>query len=304
MRWEDERYVRLYTRDTGDWLFLSFDAQALMMMLLRKVDRAGILHLGKHGKQAVPVTLGHTESHDRIMAALDVLLSDGCVQVDGEKLIIPNFIEAQEARISDAQRKRDQRERDRDVLLEKESSGKSGGLSAEAHVTTGHTRSHSVTRGHAVTRQVTPSLAVPSLAVPSRAEEEGPAAAAPPAPRVDKLAAAVNAEWPDLNASGEVVAAWKRAFPDVDLPMETRQARSHWLSNTESRKPGEQPPAFLNRWFKRATTGPPIFARTASPGTVRGPGMPVGGSRKVPTAEDFDRSEREYAESKLREVGK
>ena len=32
MRWEDERYVRVYTRDTPGWLSLSFDAQALLFL--------------------------------------------------------------------------------------------------------------------------------------------------------------------------------------------------------------------------------------------------------------------------------
>ena len=35
MRWEDERYVRIYTRDTPSWMLLSWDAQALFLQLLR-----------------------------------------------------------------------------------------------------------------------------------------------------------------------------------------------------------------------------------------------------------------------------
>ena len=59
MRWEDERYVRLYTRDSVDWLMLSLEAQGLLALILRKLDRAGILPLGKHGGRAVAIAVGH-----------------------------------------------------------------------------------------------------------------------------------------------------------------------------------------------------------------------------------------------------
>ena len=53
MRWEDENYVRLYTRDTTDWKLLSWEARALFVLLMRKLDRAGILELGRQsGGQA------------------------------------------------------------------------------------------------------------------------------------------------------------------------------------------------------------------------------------------------------------
>ena len=57
MNWEDERYVRLYVRDTGDWCALSWDAQALLMHLLRKTDRSGIVQLGKRGRANLPAML-------------------------------------------------------------------------------------------------------------------------------------------------------------------------------------------------------------------------------------------------------
>ena len=41
------------------------------------------------------------------------LFDDGCAELNGTVLVIPNFIDAQEASQSDAQRKREQRERDR-----------------------------------------------------------------------------------------------------------------------------------------------------------------------------------------------
>ena len=51
MDWSDERYVRVYTRDTPDWQCLSFLAQGLFCLILRKVDRAGVLPLGRSGRR-------------------------------------------------------------------------------------------------------------------------------------------------------------------------------------------------------------------------------------------------------------
>ncbi len=113
MRWDDERYVRLYTRDTADWMGLSFLAQGLFCLILRKVDRAGLLALGKQGRKAVAVTIGHPGDWPRLEGALEELVADGCVRIEGDHLVVPNFIEAQEASQSDVARKRAQRERAR-----------------------------------------------------------------------------------------------------------------------------------------------------------------------------------------------
>jgi len=115
MRWEDERYVRVYTRDTVDWLALSWDAQALLMQLLRKVDRAGLLPLTRHGKRGVAVAVGHPSLWARIEPALDELLADGCIEIRANVLLFRNFIAAQEAPQSDRQRKAESRARAADL---------------------------------------------------------------------------------------------------------------------------------------------------------------------------------------------
>ncbi len=145
MRWSDERYVRVYVRDTVDWLALSFDAQALLLLILRKLDRAGVLDLGKQGKRGVSAAIGHAHLWERLEPALDELLRDGCVELTDGRLIMRNFIEAQETRQSDAARKRDQRERDRDL--------------ARGQVTK---RDSECQNSHTESRAVTPIRTVPS----------------------------------------------------------------------------------------------------------------------------------------------
>lgn len=148
MRWEDERWVKVYTRDTTDWLALSFDAQALFLLLLRKVDRIGSVALGKHGKRGVAVIVGHAQSWERLAPALEELLSDGCVSITEGVLVIPNFCDAQEARTSDKARQAKSRE--------SKSVTKRDAVSQ--NVTGSHTRSHAVTRRHAASHGVTPRI--------------------------------------------------------------------------------------------------------------------------------------------------
>jgi len=178
MRWEDERYVRLYTRDTVDWHFLSFEAQGLMALLMRKVDRAGILELGKHGKRGVASAIGHPSRIEIITEALEQLLADGCVIIKETTLLIPNFVAAQEAKSSDKARQQKARELARDLLA--------AGIEivtprdeASHGVTDGHAALQNVTRGHTVSHAVTPSRTVLSRTEPKEevADEKSSSAA-------------------------------------------------------------------------------------------------------------------------------
>lgn len=176
VNWPDERYVRLYTRDTPDWLALSFEAQALFALLIRKVDRSGVLELGKHGKRAVAVAIGHASQWERLEPALDELFSDGCVFTRGDTLIVRNFIEAQEARQSDRMRQALSRARRRDQAGTGPDVTKRDVESQ--NVTASHTESHAVTSGHTESHDVTPCLAVLSQPKASRvpAKARGPSA--------------------------------------------------------------------------------------------------------------------------------
>ena len=130
MDWANEQYILVYIRDSGDWLMWSWQTRAVMLFLLRKVNRAGILDLGKGKLRALAKILEMPELE--LSEAIAPLLEDGCVQIHEEKLIIPNFIPAQEAKHSDKARKQKSRETERARLLSQP-------------VTRGHTESHEVT---------------------------------------------------------------------------------------------------------------------------------------------------------------
>jgi len=158
MRWEDERYVRSYTRDTLEWLALGWEAHALFWELLRKADRAGILQLGKAGHVGISVATGIPL--DVVERSLPALLRDGCVTENGTTLVIKNYIDAQEAKASDKQRQREHRAKARDLALSQNVTGHTG------TVTERDEKSRAVTRGHADLISVTPSRTEPSCLSP------------------------------------------------------------------------------------------------------------------------------------------
>ncbi len=158
MRWEDERYVRLYTRDTVAWRMLPWEGKALLPLILRKLDRAGLMPLEGHGAAGLAAIV--ELPLEVVEVGLAALEKDGCVRLVAGVLVSPNFIEAQEAAQSDAQRKRESRARARDLAAA--SRIVTGGHDSGQNVTSGHVESRPVTSGHSV-----PSLSVPSLSDPS-----------------------------------------------------------------------------------------------------------------------------------------
>jgi hypothetical protein len=111
--WENERYVRIYTRDTPDWVLLGWEAQAAYPLIMRKLDRAGVLELGKHDppRAIAAVTRLPLELVER---ALPVLVGPGGpFELREGFLVDPDFLDAQEAKQSDAARQRAARERAR-----------------------------------------------------------------------------------------------------------------------------------------------------------------------------------------------
>ena len=158
--WSNERYVRLYTRDTAEQLCWPWQARAIWPLLLRKADRSGMLpvssRLGVRGIAAlisIPVEV--------VEPGMEALLEDGCVRAaEGGGYVIPNYLDAQEAPASDAKRQRDLRERRRKAAT------------SENHDDACHGPSRTVTDRHATSRPVTPSLADPSLADPIQVPEQ------------------------------------------------------------------------------------------------------------------------------------
>lgn len=168
MDWSNERYVRVYTRDTPEWALLSWEARGFFCLLLRAVDRAGVLSMGKSGHKALAALLRvPLEVVDR---AMPELLEDGCIQVHGETVVIPNYIDAQEATQSDKQRQQECRAKRRDLAMRESvtlrDTPSRGATKPSRGVTPQPESSQPVTCGHSVPCRAVPS--VPDLAGASR----------------------------------------------------------------------------------------------------------------------------------------
>lgn len=102
MNFSDERWVKLYTRDTASWLALSWMARSVFMHLLRKCDRAGQVDLGRAGLRGLIGLIGGAEYREAIERAVRELADDGAIQLstDETRITLPRFVEAQETRMS------------------------------------------------------------------------------------------------------------------------------------------------------------------------------------------------------------
>jgi len=152
MDWQDERYVRLFTRDTPEWCSWPWEARALFPLLMRKVDRGGELGLGRLGARGVSSCVALPEEVCRV--GLEALVDTGTIEMRGQVLWIRNFQPAQEATMSNAAKVRDHRERKRAKWLK----------SLDVDVTGCNSMKPDVTGCNSMKPDVTPSLAEPSLA--------------------------------------------------------------------------------------------------------------------------------------------
>jgi hypothetical protein len=109
VRWEDERYIRVFTRDTPAWDALGWEAQALLVQVFRKMDRTGLLALGGSGRRGLAANA--RMPLDVVERALAVLLEDGVLSMLGPDIFCKNFMAAQECAKSDALRSKEKRER-------------------------------------------------------------------------------------------------------------------------------------------------------------------------------------------------
>jgi hypothetical protein len=162
MDWTNERYVRLYVRDTKTWCLLGWEGQSVLALLMRKMDRAGVLDDVRTAEDIV-VVLQNGMPIEVARTGLARLIERDVLEATEAGLVAPNFMEAQEAVQSDAHRAREYRARRRDAVRSDSSQN------VTESTTSVTKRDEGVTRRHAPSQSVT--LAVPSLAVPSRTKD-------------------------------------------------------------------------------------------------------------------------------------
>jgi hypothetical protein len=109
MNFEDESYVRLYVRDTKTWLRLGFEGQCVLMFLLRKLDKAGVLDGMDDLDSDVSLVTGVPRGI--VMVGIPLLLRWGVFLHIGNRLVMPNYLTAQNAIRTDKARQRNMREK-------------------------------------------------------------------------------------------------------------------------------------------------------------------------------------------------
>jgi hypothetical protein len=187
--WSNERYVRIYTRDTETVLLQSWQARHIFREMCRKCDRAGVIEC-RTGVRGLAVILNMASDAEVVARHLPELLADGSVREIAIGYFLPNFVDAQEAPQSDKHRAKESRERRRDLhkaatIVEK-LTGEPEERTEPHHVTertkesrnerSRHETNENVTARHSVSHGVTPSVlrrTVPDQtrpAVPSRTD--------------------------------------------------------------------------------------------------------------------------------------
>jgi hypothetical protein len=110
MDFSDERYVRLYTRNTATWGLLEWEGRFTFMTLLRMVSRAGVFDFGAEGPVIAIATVGQLPQHIA-QIGLANMVTQGVVTIGEQSLVIDKFIEAQEAPMSSRLRQEESRAR-------------------------------------------------------------------------------------------------------------------------------------------------------------------------------------------------
>lgn len=118
MNWTEERWIKLYRRASPSFYALSWQARGLFRLIITELEpTTGRLELGRLGLRAVAVAVRGTWAE--MESFLSELLEDGCLLVDGDELVCPNFVDAQEAVQSGALRMQKHRQRKRDEVTPK-----------------------------------------------------------------------------------------------------------------------------------------------------------------------------------------
>ena len=173
MDWANERWVKLYTRNSVEWELLAWQARALLPLLMRRCDASGVIDF--------PSRVGATRSiakyldvpEDVVAAGLDDLESSETIEIRDCSLLLVNFVEAQEANATPAERQRRKRERAKRKP-------------ANTSVTRGHAESRGVTTRESREKEETSTACVRARSNPhaetvgdsmDEVREEGPPAA-------------------------------------------------------------------------------------------------------------------------------
>lgn len=263
MDWPNEDYVRVYTRETGDDLDLSWEALALWRALLIKFDRSGVLAARNGWVSLARMTRIPAEVVQRVGPEL---LKDGRLQqVDGG-FFAPNFTEAQTASKSDKARQRESRDRRRLSAVSQVVDMTTDGHVVSQAVTPGHEPSQNVTLSYALLPAADPlqssALLPVTPAAPGNQLALGALPAKPKEPEVKKHK--LPADWSPGRSVATLEAEQEARARGVDLERELKNLRD-WAKANNAKKSDWD--ATWRNWTRNAKpSGPQGWANSQAAG--------------------------------------
>lgn len=108
MDFADERFIRVYTRDTRTWLRWGWEGQTVFVLTMRKFDQTGRIDVDDPVEDVALLT---GLPADVVRVGLPRVLASGTFVHTGRAIECPNFIDGQTASRSDSARCREYRAR-------------------------------------------------------------------------------------------------------------------------------------------------------------------------------------------------
>lgn len=177
MNFEDEHYVRIYTRDTKTWLKWGWEGQTVFMHIDRRFDKAGTLDGIDDPVDDVALLTGLPVEVVKI--GLQKLLDSGTLELHSGRLVCPNYVAANSARKSDKLRAAESRARrsiEARIGVTKRDASSQSVTDESQNVTVRHGSSHAVTPRHDLSPSAVQFNADQRSAVQSSAGVAGEAA--------------------------------------------------------------------------------------------------------------------------------
>jgi hypothetical protein len=119
LNWPDEPWRKIYTRDTANWLLMPWQARAVLALMIRKVDTTGIAETGQQAKYRALAAILMLPI-DVVEPGIKALVELGTVAELPGGFELTKFMEAQESRTSDPQRKKASRDRHKAKMLKEQ----------------------------------------------------------------------------------------------------------------------------------------------------------------------------------------
>lgn len=96
MNWQEEFWIKLYRRMSPSFTAMHWQTRGLFRLVITELDPStGRLEMGRLGTKAVAVAI--QAPWPEVEPYLTECLEDGCLVIDGDDLVCPNYLEAQQA---------------------------------------------------------------------------------------------------------------------------------------------------------------------------------------------------------------